>query len=256
MRLPKLFVTDKNLEAKIQDSLNKSEDDAPGSINEEELTDKICRYLSIPLDINYYGHRKRVVAQVHEMNYRNYKNLKEIERRIKEFEKDLEHNNVCLNWLSDDYSETAYKQAKAELRYLIAKLVVNPYSSIVNYLPAKSAKFFFKRVKESSEFPSNWEILGAASYFAVLAGEAVAVSFLGIGWAVLFAGSALASGAFHVLSSFDGFNKDYDKGEVMRKDLEFLEEYKKIRKNKRVIGRLKEEKSQLMEFIKDYIRYP
>lgn len=254
MKLPKLFVKDKDLEAKIQDSLNKADGDAPGSINEEELTDKVCKYLGMPLDIRYYDYRKRITAQVHDMNYRSYKHLKEIDRRIREFEKDLEISNVPLSWLSDDYSENSYKRAKAELRYFMVKSVVNSYSSVVNYLPSKAAKFFFSR-GDLYMFPSKWETFGVASYFAVLAGEAVAVSPLGVGWAALFAGSALASGAFYILSSFDGFDKDYDKNEVIRKDLEFLGEYRKIRNKKRIIDELRQEKFQLTEFIKDYIRY-
>ncbi len=248
MRLPKLFLKDKNLEEKVKEySLEVKEGEIPGSFNEETMTDRVCKYAATYQLFFFQNYRKKIKDQVQSLNYKNPKILAEMNDKMNQLEKELEKNGIEWDWISKYcYNDQTYKDAKKGITYFWIRAGMTYYSKVVNYLPTKAANFFIKKSDNNNIPPTRWELLGAASYITLLTGEAILFNMaLGFWW--LFVCSALITGVVHGLSEID---REY---KTMKEDKEFIKDYKKMMEKKVMVESFKDEKQQIVEFIKEHV---
>lgn len=251
MKVPKSFLGRKNLDNKVKEFLNRTKRDLPGGLENESMTDKICRYLDIsPYSIFYEKDRERIRDQVGYLNNKNYKALRTIDDEINKFEHTLKTCDIEWRLLSDEYTKTDYEANKKKVRDMFVSSPVLGYNVLVNYLPGKAANYFFEKGKKEYELPSGWETLGVLSYMTILAGEAVVVgSVLGPLVAGAFVLSALTAGVFKI-----SVGEEYNL-ESFEYYLELVEDYNKIQENRALIESLKEEREMIVKLIKDYIKH-
>lgn len=246
MKLPKLFLKDKNLEGRIESFLNRTEKDLPANFSRGELVDKVCKYLDImPYSLFYESSKTKVIEYVNSVES---KVLRDISNRIRDFEKDMEKQGVRWEWLSDKYAEGHYKETKKEILGFVKRSLVIGYSKLVNYIPVKSANFFFN-LNGDNNFPfSKWDLLGITSYLVVLAGEVAAVSLLaGYGWA--FVASAAVTGIYHLMQFDHDINMD-----TVKEYVNYLKEYKQVSKKRLTVDVLRSEKYQISEILRENIK--
>ncbi len=244
MKLPRLFLKDKNLEGRVESFLNRTEKDLPANFSKGELVDKICKYLDLrPYNLFYESSKTKVVEYV---DSTEHKGSRDLGSRIRDFEKDMGKQNIKWEWLSHKYTENYYKETKKEIRSFIKRSFVVGYSKLVNYLPVKSANFFFKISDRYDS--SRWDILGIVSYLAILAGEIAAVSLL-TSYGLAFGVSVAVAGAYQLMQF------DYDVNmDTVKEYINYLKEYKQVNKNRLSIDVLRSEKQQISEILRDEIK--
>jgi len=195
MRLPRIFLKEKGLEEKVnQYTTKKFEYIPPGSFDEETLSRRVCKYFGT-YHIYYDVYQRKVKEQVHHLNQSEPKVLKSIVDQMDQFEKDLEAKQIPWDWVANDYySERLYRDSKRTVRNYRIKVGMIYYSKIVNYLPAKAAKFFFDKSDQAELAPTKYDIMGMASYLVVLAAETAVVHLLTGPYSFVFGGAALLTG--------------------------------------------------------------
>lgn len=247
MRWPKTFLKDKNLEKKVEEySREVVEDEMPGNFNEEEMTNKICEYVDTQF-LYFNSHRQRIKEQVHELNYKKPKILKEIKDNMNRLEAELKKHDIgwdCI--VKNCYNERTYKESKKSIRNYWIKLGMVYYSSVINYIPGKVAKFFINK-SPIALAPTRWDVIGAASYIALIIGETILFN-MALGYWGLFLGSAILTGMPHAFSDMSR------EREMVESEKEFIKKYEKIRGKEETIKSLKEEKKQIAEIIKEHIQ--
>ncbi len=120
------------------------------------------------------------------------------------------------------------------------------YSSVVNYVPIKVAKFFINKSPPDLA-PTWWDAIGVASYITLFVGETLLFNMVSSYW-WLFMGSAMITGMVH---SFSDMSRER---EMIESEKDFIKRYEKVREKKEIIKSLKEEKQQIAEFIKERIK--
>ncbi len=248
MRWPKTFLKDKNLEKKVEEySREVVENEMPGNFNEEEMTSKICEYVSTYQLLYFHNYRSKIKEQVHNLNYRKPKVLGEIKDSMNKLEAELKKYNLEWEHIAKDcYNERVYKESKKSIRNYWMKIGLVYYSRIVNYIPGKVAKFFIDKSPPELA-PTWWDAIGITSYVALLVGETLLFNMaLGYWW--LFMGSAMATGMVHVFSDMSR------EREMIEAEKDFIKRYEKVQGKKEIIKSLKEEKQHIAEFIKERIR--
>lgn len=250
MEIPSSFRGKKSeSDKKLEELLTRTEKDLPGGLN-EELTDKVCKYLDVsPYGLFYKREREMIASEVEMLNDRNFKALKELYDQIDQFEKVLEKSNIGWRLLSDEYTKEAYKQHAKEVAKIIARSPVIGYSALVNYFPVKVASYLIKKGEiPRSLFPSGLEILGGVSYFTLMMGEVLAVSLttkFGAPFFLSYLFSTFCHALWHMDYNWENF--EYYRG--------LMQDYRKIRKNKKLVDSLRKEKDDIINTIKDHIHF-
>jgi len=268
MKLPKSFIKEKSLGKKVQELLNKTERDAPGKTDCPWLTGKIYEYLELDpgkysneYPYIFYGNTdyekmERIKENVEILDKKNYKILRDLEKKLESFEKKMNASSLDWKLISKQYSEEKYKKIVKEKRILTGILIVQNYSKAINFIPGKIAKYFFNKEPKYSKtyydttkdeeikLGSN-DILGTTAYISALLGETVIVELL-TGFGITFLLSALITGVAQI------FTVESYSSEELKKHRKFIKEYKKLNKNS-LIRNLREEKKSIQNFIEDKI---
>lgn len=250
MEIPSSFRGKKRgTDEKLEDLLKRTEKDLPGGLN-EEMIDKVCKYLDVPsYSFFYRQERDQITKEVEQFNNRDYRALRALNDRIDKFEKTLKKTDIEWKLLSDKYTREAYKKHGKKLAKIIARSPVIGYSTLINYLPAKVSGYLIEKGEsQASLFPSGLQFLGAFSYLALMAGEIAAVGLTTKFGGVFFL-SYFLTGFFHAIwgSDYNWDNFEYYLG--------LIKDYKKIRKNQKLIDYLREEKEDIIHSIKDNIQF-
>lgn len=250
MEIPDSFRGKKSgSDKKLEELLKRTEKDLPGGLN-EELTDKVCKYLDVsPYGLFYEREREVIASEVEMLNDRNFKALKELYDQIGQFEKALEKSGIELRLLSDEYTKEAYKKHAKEAAKIIARSPIICYSALANYFPLKVAKYLIKKGgTQYSLLPSGLEILGAVSYFTLAMCEVLAVSLttkFGAPFFLSYLFSTFCHALWHYDYNWESF--EYYRG--------LMQDYKRIRKNQKLVDSLRNEKDDIVNAIKDHIHF-